>query len=150
MITGPPLLLSLFQSPLPSLSFPFPFWCEIIKILSFIFNFIYSCLFNAIGYVLEGELQSRAKPLRSLVAYMVTRKNLFFLFSFLYFFFFVFFVFFFFCCCISNIYFNFFNFFIFVDSDEYTEAVLGKPIKEYASWIQQPNSWGGMISFYSL
>jgi hypothetical protein len=32
----------------------------------------------------------------------------------------------------------------------YTEAVLGKPPREYATWIQKPETWGGEIELFVL
>lgn len=31
------------------------------------------------------------------------------------------------------------------DPSEFSEAVLGKPNKDYCEWIRNPNSWGGAI-----
>jgi ubiquitin thioesterase OTU1 len=42
------------------------------------------------------------------------------------------------------------------DTDNYSEAVLGKPNPEYCRWILKPDSWGGAIelavlsNFYGL
>jgi ubiquitin thioesterase OTU1 len=36
------------------------------------------------------------------------------------------------------------------DSDEYCEAILGKPNHEYCEWIMRPNSWGGAIELAIL
>lgn len=34
--------------------------------------------------------------------------------------------------------------------EEYSDAILGKPSKEYCSWILNPNSWGGAIELAIL
>lgn len=31
------------------------------------------------------------------------------------------------------------------DPETYSEAILGKPPKEYCEWILKPDSWGGAI-----
>lgn len=35
-------------------------------------------------------------------------------------------------------------------AEEYNDAILGKPIKEYCTWILNPNSWGGAIELAVL
>jgi len=68
-----------------------------------------SCLFNAVGYVLEGKSRSKAPQLRSLIASLVV-----------------------------------------ADSDTYSDAVLGKPCDEYATWILNSKNWGGAIELSVL
>lgn len=34
--------------------------------------------------------------------------------------------------------------------NQYTEAILGRPNKDYVSWIQKPESWGGGIELSIL
>lgn len=34
--------------------------------------------------------------------------------------------------------------------DVYTEAVLGKPPKEYSEWILDPTHWGGELELFIL
>lgn len=34
--------------------------------------------------------------------------------------------------------------------EEYSDAILGKPNREYCSWILNPNSWGGAIELAVL
>ena len=36
------------------------------------------------------------------------------------------------------------------DPDTFSEAALGKPPKEYAEWVLQPNSWGGQVELFVL
>lgn len=36
------------------------------------------------------------------------------------------------------------------DEDNYSEAILGKPNKDYCDWIQKPDSWGGAIELSVL
>ncbi|KAK3931134.1 Ubiquitin thioesterase OTU1 [Frankliniella fusca] len=36
------------------------------------------------------------------------------------------------------------------DPETYSEAILGKPNKDYCSWIQKPDSWGGAIELSIL
>jgi len=36
------------------------------------------------------------------------------------------------------------------DPDTFSEATLGKPPKEYAEWVLQPNSWGGQVELFVL
>lgn len=36
------------------------------------------------------------------------------------------------------------------ESDEYSEAILGRPNAEYCKWIKQPDSWGGAIELSIL
>ncbi|XP_014240535.1 ubiquitin thioesterase OTU1 [Cimex lectularius] len=36
------------------------------------------------------------------------------------------------------------------NEDEYSEAILGKPNKDYCKWIQKPESWGGAIELAVL
>ncbi|KAJ8668333.1 hypothetical protein QAD02_009996 [Eretmocerus hayati] len=36
------------------------------------------------------------------------------------------------------------------DPEQYSEAILGKPNKEYCEWIMKPNSWGGAIELSIL
>ena len=107
MIIGMPLLFFYLYSPL--------FLLENSELI-----YECSCLFNAVGYVLESDPQGRAKQLRALVAHVVTRMS-------------------------HHPHIIHRSNHI-VDSENYTEAMLGKPKTEYASWITMPNSWGGMSS----
>lgn len=34
--------------------------------------------------------------------------------------------------------------------EEYSDAILGKPVKEYCKWIVDPSSWGGAIELAIL
>ncbi len=36
------------------------------------------------------------------------------------------------------------------DPEEYSEAFLGKPNKEYCAWIKDPQKWGGAIELSIL
>ena len=36
------------------------------------------------------------------------------------------------------------------DPETYSEAILGKPNREYCEWIQRPDSWGGAIELSVL
>ncbi|XP_044757088.1 ubiquitin thioesterase OTU1 [Coccinella septempunctata] len=36
------------------------------------------------------------------------------------------------------------------DTETYSEAILGKPVTEYCSWIKEPTSWGGAIELSVL
>lgn len=36
------------------------------------------------------------------------------------------------------------------EPDEYCEAMLGRPNKDYCEWIMKPNSWGGAIELSIL
>ncbi|EIE18214.1 OTU-domain-containing protein [Coccomyxa subellipsoidea C-169] len=67
-----------------------------------------SCLFNAVGYVVERS-RDKASHLRRVIAETVAG-----------------------------------------DPEEYSEAFLGKPNKEYCAWIKDPQKWGGAIELSIL
>ena len=82
-----------------------------------------SCLFNAIGFVLENQSLSKAHELRNSTP--ATKHTVYF-------------------------YYNFFAYlvvarYILARPLEYTAAVLGQAPKDYALWIQQSDKWGGAI-----